>query len=436
MLKNLPKRASIHTLGCRLNQAESALLAESLAAAGYEIVPFGAPADLGIIHTCTVTREADAKSRKLIRQFIRANPEAQIAVIGCYAQMDAQAVAALGRIDLIIGNQRKLELLQFLGEGKREKPLIIRDRIAREDFRIDAACAGELRREFAQRVNLKIQDGCDFMCSFCIIPFARGRVRSRDLDDMLEEARRLAAAGAKELVLTGINLGTYAFRGQTLLDIVNRLDEIEGLERIRIGSIELNTIPDGLLDAMRDPEHALAPYLHIPLQSGANPILAAMRRRYTRDEYLDFVRRAAERVPDIGLGSDIMIGFPGETDEDFEDTADLLRQSPLFYAHVFKYSERPGTAAARIPAKIDPQIANRRSARLRRISADKRRRFYQRHLGAEMPVLFEHEEKGFWTGYTGNYIRVAVSSEQDLSNEMLRVRLDRVQGEWIRGELL
>jgi threonylcarbamoyladenosine tRNA methylthiotransferase MtaB len=429
------KRASIHTLGCRLNQAESVLLAEKLAAAGFDLVPFGEPADVGIIHTCTVTREADAKSRKLIRQFVRANPHAQTAVIGCYAQMNAAALAELGGVDLIIGNQRKLDLLGFLGEDKRDQPLVVQDRFDRQDFRIEAACVSPLRREFAQRANLKIQDGCDFMCSFCIIPFARGRVRSRELDDLMDEARALANAGAKELVLTGINLGTYAHRGQNVLDVVHRLNEIPGVARIRIGSIEPTTIPEGLFEAMNDPGHALVPYLHIPMQSGSNRVLERMRRRYTREEYLDFVEQAQARVPGIGIGGDIMVGFPGETGEDFEDTVDVLRRSPLFYAHVFKYSERPGTPAARMADPVDPNTANLRSARLRRLGAVKRRRFHERHLGRTVEVLFEEQEDGLWTGYTGNYIRVGTSSRRDLTNQLVPVTLESTQGERMLGRL-
>lgn len=429
------KRASIHTLGCRLNQSESGLLAEKLAVAGYMIVPFGEPADLGIIHTCTVTREADAKSRKLIRQFLRANPNAQTVVIGCYAQMNAEALAEIAGVDLIIGNQRKLDLLEFLGESKRTEPLVVRDRMVKEDFRIDAPCSGETRRALSQRVNLKIQDGCNFMCSFCIIPFARGRVRSRELDDLLAEARHLVEMGAKELVLTGISLGSYAYRGQNILDIVHRLNEIPALARIRISSIEPTTIPDGLLDAMNDPGHALVPYLHIPLQSGSNRILDRMRRRYTREEYFDIVQRAYERVPDIGIGCDIMVGFPGETEEEFEDSMDLLRRGPMFYAHVFKYSERPGTPASRMPDPVPPAAANQRSARLRRLSASKRRRFQQQHLDRDVEVLFEQQEDGLWTGYTGNYLRVTAVSPENLANRLAVVHLNEIQGEFIRGAL-
>jgi threonylcarbamoyladenosine tRNA methylthiotransferase MtaB len=428
-----PKRAALHTLGCRLNQTETVLLTEKLAEAGYTIVPFGEAADLGVIHTCTVTREADAKSRKLIRQFIRVNPDAFTVVIGCYAQMASETLAAIEGVDVILGNQEKLNLLDYVGPAKNATPLIVRDRIQRDDFRIDFAPSQE---RYTRRANLKIQDGCNAMCSFCIIPFARGRVRSRELDNLLDEAKHLVARGAREIVLTGINLGTYAHADCSIYDVVARLGEIPGLARLRIGSIEPTTIPEGLFDFMNDPAHPLLPFLHIPLQSGSNRILLAMRRNYTREAYLDFLRLAAERVPLIGLGADIMVGFPGETDADFEDSCAVLRDSALFYAHIFKYSERKGAASARLPDKVDPRIMNRRSAALHALSAEKTRRFAESQLGKTFDVLFEECEDGHWTGYTGNYLRVALRSENALTNELRSVRLVRAGHEIVYGALM
>jgi len=426
------KRACIHTLGCRLNQAESAILEEKLKAAGYVMVPFGEPADLGIIHTCTVTREADTKSRKLIRQFTRNNPDAFTAVIGCYAQMRPESINRLEGVDLIIGNQEKMNLLAYLGAGKNPEPVVVCDPISRKDFRIEFTGHGPI----AHRPNLKIQDGCDFLCSYCIIPFARGRIRSREMENLLDEARSLIGRGAKELVLTGINVGTYGYGGASILDVVDRLNELDELPRIRISSIEPTTIPEALFDRMRDPAHALLPYLHIPLQSGSDRILAAMRRQYTRAAFLDFVAMAHARVPGIGIGTDVMVGFPGEQEEDFEDTCSLLEQSPVFYAHVFKYSERAGTASARMQAKVDPKVLNRRSAAVRALSARKTRAFAEAHVDAVVTVLFEQLEGAVWTGYTGNYLRVAARSEENLRNEIRRVKLERLEGEALHGTVL
>jgi threonylcarbamoyladenosine tRNA methylthiotransferase MtaB len=425
------KRAALYTLGCRLNQSETHLLTEQLEAAGYDVVPFGDDADLGIINTCTVTREADAKSRQMVRQFVRRNPQAYTAVIGCYSQMGYKALQEIDGVDLIVGNQEKLNVLHYAAQGKSAEPLVVRDRIERDDFTIEFEGSAPVN----WRANLKIQDGCDFMCSFCIIPFARGRGRSRDMSNLLMEARGLVARGAKELVLTGVNIGTYNWNGRSVVDVIDALNEVDGLLRIRISSIEPTTIPEALFERMNDPDHVLVPYLHIPLQSGSDAVLQRMKRRYTRAEYLDFLRLAADRVPGLGLGTDIMVGMPGESDAEFEDTVSLLAESDLFYAHVFKYSEREGTAALRLPGKIDPRVKNARGAKIRRLSAEKRRAFHARHAGSTMEVLFEHAEDGYWSGYTGNYVRVAARSDEDLKNVARFVTLNEPCGDFVLGRL-
>lgn len=426
------RRASLHTLGCRLNQSETAILTDKLREDGYGIVPFGAPADLCIINTCTVTREADAKSRKMVRQFLRKNPSAYVAVIGCYAQMGAKTLAAIEGVDLIIGSQEKMNVLDYVKSGKNEHPLIVRDSILRDDFTLvfpDHSSA------INHRPNLKIQDGCDFMCSFCVIPFARGRARSREMQNLREEAANLVAKGAKELVLTGVNVGCYAWQGKDIVDVVDTLQELDGLARIRISSIEPTTIPEGLLTRMADPDHKLAPYLHIPLQSGADNTLEAMRRRYSRQDFLNFIHHVHDAVPGVGIGTDIMVGFPGESEADFEESYQLLQESPLFYAHVFKYSERDGTASARRSDPVPPAQINERSARLLRCSAMKTRMFQEHHLGKRMSVLFERAQDGYWGGYTDNYLRVLTTSNEDLENQIRSVRLTRLQGDLLYGEL-
>ncbi|MGF1452919.1 MAG: radical SAM protein, partial [Opitutales bacterium] len=257
----MKRRAALTTLGCRLNQSETHLLSDRLEAAGYTVVRWGEPADLAVINTCTVTRLAEAKARQVIRKFIRENPKAFVAVVGCYSQMGAREIAAIPGVDLIIGNQEKLRLLEYLGDGtKLPQPVIVREKIDPADFSLQ--WAGET--PFAQRANLKIQDGCDFACSFCIIPKARGRARARDFADLLREARSQVARGVRELVLTGVNLGTYEDReGRTLLDVVDALEAIEGLDRLRVSSIEPTTVEHGLLERMASPEHALLPFLHL-----------------------------------------------------------------------------------------------------------------------------------------------------------------------------
>ena len=427
------RRATVHTLGCRLNQSESNLIRDQLVERGYDIVPFDEEADLAVINTCTVTRQADSKCRSAIRQFTRRNPEAITAVVGCYSQMGYKEISEIGGVDVIIGNQDKLNVLDYLGEEKSEVPVIVRDRIDRDDFSIHFA--GDL--PFNRRANLKIQDGCDFMCTFCIIPFARGRARSRDFQNLLGEAKNLVGRGVRELVLTGVNLGTYSHGGRDIVDIVDALDALEGLARIRISSIEPTTIPEALLERMADPAHALLPYLHIPLQAGSDDILQSMRRKYTLAEFMDFVEQAHARVPDLCVGTDLMVGFPGETEVLFEQSCRTFMDGPFAYCHVFTYSEREGTPAARRGDHVPVPERKRRSAHLRRLSAMKRHEHHEAHLGRELSVLFEDPREGTWPGYTPNYIRVIVpDAGEDLTNRRGRVRLESVTPEFVEGTLL
>lgn len=332
-------------------------------------------------------------------------------------------------MDLIIGNQDKLSVLDYVIQGKNERPLILRERIDKKDFSI--SFAGEM--PYNKRANLKIQDGCDFMCSFCIIPFARGRARSRDFDNLLEEARSLAARGVRELILTGVNIGTYNSLGRDILPVIDELDAISGIDRIRISSIEPTTVPLEIFERMRDPGHALLPFLHLPLQSGSDKILRLMRRKYSVSEYTEFIQYAFRTVPGICIGTDLMAGFPGETEEDFEETCRLFLEQPLVYCHVFPYSERDGTPAARRTDSVPVPERNRRCARLRRLSAEKRHDFQARFLDRETEVLFEDPRDGLWPGYTPNYIRVLCESPRNLANRRARVRLARISADFVEG---
>ena len=428
------KRAVVHTLGCRLNQAESQMLRDRLAQMGYRVVPFGSEADLGIINTCTVTREADGKCRKAIRQFIARNPGAYMAVIGCYSQMGAAAIAEIPGVDLIVGNQDKFAVLDHVGQGKNGKPVILRERISREDFSL--GFVGDI--PFDKRANLKVQDGCDFMCSFCIIPFARGQARSRNWDNTLEEARAAAGRGIKELVLTGVNIGTYASGGRTIVDLVDALDGIPGLLRVRISSIEPTTVPTALLERMADPCHSLLPYLHLPLQSGSDPVLGLMRRKYSMKEYAAFVEAAMATVPGLCLGTDIMVGFTGESEADFEETCRQFLELPFVYTHVFPFSEREGTLVMqREEGWVPVEERNRRCAFLRRLSEKKRYDFMEAHRGREADVLLEDPRDDGFPGYTENYIRVRVDNPgHDIRNRLVRVRLGAIRADWMEAEVL
>ncbi len=426
----------MHTLGCRLNQSETLLIQQRLKDDGYEIVPFGEPADLGIINTCTVTNLADSKCRQSIRQFTRRNPHAYTAVIGCYSQMGSKEIAAIEGVDLIIGNQDKMSVVDYIGQEKNEKPIIVREKISQDDFSI--SYFGDA--PFNQRANLKIQDGCSFVCSFCIIPFARGASRSRDLENLLTEARAKADQGVRELVITGVNIGAYHSKDDDLLGVLEGLNAIEGIDRIRISSIEPTTIPTELFDWMNDPQHALLPFFHIPLQAGSDKVLREMRRKYTISQYLEFLHLAHESVESVYLGTDIMVGFPGESEDEFQETCCVFLENPFDFCHVFSFSERQGTVAARRDDQLPIEDRQRRSAYLRRLSSKKRYDFYETHLGKTMRVLFENPKPDFWPAYTDNYIRVVVPRDaangEDLANRCAEVRLDRLAADFVEGEIV
>lgn len=418
-----PARASLYTHGCRLNQSETETLRSLLEAEGYAVVPFGEPADLGIVNTCSVTQLAESKCRQTMRQFTRRNPHGFLAVVGCYAQTGTQEVAAVSGVDLVVGHGDKLRVLDLARtslEEPAEGPAVIRPRIARGTF-TQPLPVGPL---LPQRKSLKIQDGCDCACAFCLVPFARGRARSRAWQNLLDEAHTLARRGVREIVLTGVNLGTFEDDGRTLVDIVDALDAIPGVRRVRISSIEPTTVPLELIDRMASPAHRLVPYLHLPLQSGSDRILQRMRRQHTAADYREFVQQAMARCPHLGLGTDIMVGFPGEEEADFTATATLFRELPFAYGHIFPYSRRQGTLAARWEAEMIPVPARQRRANLlRSLSEEKQRAFRARHVGQVAEVLFEDPREESWPGLTGNYLRVIVRSEENLRNRRARVRL-------------
>lgn len=423
----------MHALGCRLNQYEAVEMEGRLKSSGYDIVSFGEEADLGVINTCTVTNEADSKSRNVIRRFIRKNPQALTVVVGCYSQVNANRIAMIDGVDYIIGNHDKMNFLNYLGDEKPEVPVIIRERISREDFSI--GFVGEPK--FEQRANLKIQDGCDFMCSFCIIPFSRGRARSREINDLLDEANRMITNGVREIILTGVNLGTYHSGGVNFLGLIEKLASLEGLDRIRISSIEPTTIPTELFQWMADDQHPLTPYLHIPLQAGCNSVLKNMKRRYGIEEMLDFFNSAKMEIPKLCIGTDLMVGFPGESEKDFLETSNFFTHSPLSYCHVFTFSERSGTPASKMKNQVPMDLRRKRSAQLRRLSSSKRMDFHKGQEGNLETVLIENPKDNYFTGYTPNYTRVLVeNADHDISNQLVQVRLNHASPEFIDAELI
>ena len=427
-------RASFHTLGCRLNQAETASISATFANRGYRIVDYGADTDVCVINTCSVTESAEAKCRQAVRTVLRRSPNAYVVVTGCYAQVGKEALQGIDGLDLIVGTAHKMQVADLIDTPQKEAaPRVVHTtKINRDDFSLDVI---GLYSDHT-RANLKIQDGCNFACAFCIIPFSRGGARSRKFPDILREARGLVARGHREIVLTGVNIGTYTSDGYDLLQVIQALEDVDGLDRIRISSIEPTTIPDGLVDWMAA-STKLCPYLHVPLQSGDDGVLQRMKRRYTRADFTAFIERVAARVPDVCLGTDAMVGFPGEDEAAFANTRLVLADLPLAYCHVFSYSERPHTYAQRYTDHVPPADIQARSRILRQLSTRKKAAFYRGSMGSTVRVLFERLEKsGLHTGFSDNYLKVGVEASEDLSNRMAMVRLHRLSDGLAIGEVV
>lgn len=422
---------SFHTLGCRLNQAETASIQNSLESRGYAVVDARESSDIVVINTCTVTENGDADTRRLVNKIARNNPQARIALVGCQAQVQKEKLAVLPNVRWIVGNERKMDLANVLDEcSALDQVHVITPTIERKPFTLPVAAIDRSHT----RANIKIQDGCDFFCSFCEIPYARGRARSRVFEDIVLEARALAAAGHKEIVLTGINIGTYENDGKGLLDVIEALERIEELQRIRISSIEPTTIPTALTDFM-GPGRKLCRYLHVPLQSGHDDILTAMKRRYSVEEFSEFVHAVRTKTPGICIGTDVIVGFPGESDEHFMKTQELLQDLPIDYFHIFSYSGRHMAKSSALENVVPPSVIAGRSQTLRDLSQRKRRLFQESLLGTIGSVIFEEQKEDFWVGLTDNYVRIRLSSQENLIGQMRTVRLLSVDGQYMRAEM-
>jgi len=408
-------------------------MAKGLTGVGYEIIKDPEKADLCVINTCTVTNQSDAKCRKEIRAIQRKNPNVLIAVVGCFSQISSQQIIDIGGIHLILGNEEKLNLHEYVaGISRSDPPLVRIPRLSREPFAISTI--GQHLE--STRANLKIQDGCDFNCSFCIIPTARGRSRPRIPGNIREEVRELARQGIREIVLTGVNIGTYQYKGVGFLDLMAIFEAEEGIERVRISSIEPTTVSAEIFAMMKNPASKLVAYLHLPLQSACDEILIKMRRRYLLSEYREFVLQASREVPGICIGSDLIAGFPGESDVQFEQTRSALVDLPVHYFHVFPFAERVGTTAEKREPKVNGNVIARRVSVLRALSTQKKEQFYKRFIGTDLRVLFEGvDKKGYWTGYSDNYIRISVKSEKNLKNRLKTVRLTKLKPGLALGDL-
>lgn len=425
-------RVSFLNQGCRLNASETATLESIFSNNGYDVVPTGTQTEICVVNTCTVTENSDKDTRRLVNRLVRENPDVKIALIGCLSQVKKEALSELPNVRWIVGNQAKMDLLSVIESSRpNSEPEIHVPKFSPELFTQPTA---ERDRHHC-RANLKIQDGCDNYCSFCIIPFARGPARSRLLSDILTEAQSLVRSGHQELVLTGVNIGTYQDGPFRFEHVVEKLTEIEGIKRLRISSIEPLTIPNRVLELIQN-KTVLTPYFHIPIQAGDDQILSTMRRRYSIDEYVSGIRSILDRVPLACIGTDIITGFPGETDEHHANTMAVLSDLPLAYFHVFSYSERSLAHSRKFNNKVPSNIIKRRSEELRRLSATKRFTYQSKFIGQTLDVLFEQRKKDHWIGLTENFIKVRVLSSTDLTNRILPVKLTACNSEFMDGYLL
>ena len=429
------KKAVYYTLGCKLNFSETSTIGRILQEAGVRTVRKGEKADICVVNTCSVTETADKKCRQAIHRLVKQHPGAFVVVTGCYAQLKPGQVAEIEGVDVVLGAEQKGELLQFLGDlhkkGKGESHTVEMKEI--RSF-VPSCSRGDRTRYF-----LKVQDGCDYFCSYCTIPFARGRSRNGTIASMVEQACQAAAEGGKEIVLTGVNIGDFGkTTGETFFDLVKALDEVEGIERYRISSIEPNLLADEIIEFVSRSRRFM-PHFHIPLQSGSDEVLKLMRRRYDTALFASKVKKIKEIMPDAFIGVDVIVGTRGETGEFFENAYEFIAGLDVTQLHVFSYSERPGTQALKIEHVVTPDEKHKRSQRLLTLSDEKTRSFYVRHTGQVMPVLMEKTKAGLpMHGFTTNYIRVEVENDPSLDNKVVNVLLGELneEGTALKGTIL
>lgn len=423
------KTVSLHTLGCRLNASETGSISQGFVDRGYDIVDFGDQADVTFINTCTVTDSADSTCRNLIRKAHKASPEGKIVVAGCYAQMEADTIARIQGVDLILGTTEKYKVFDYLNEEEENKIYVEK---TNEFWGASTTQADSHTRAF-----LKIQDGCNYICSFCIIPFARGRSRALPIKEAVLEAQKLLDQGFKEIILTGVNIGEYESNtGEKLSDLIKEILALPKLERLRLSSVEPNTITDELLEVMKSSPKFLD-HFHIPLQSGDDEILKNMRRKYSTEDYRRVMDKILLAFPNAGIGADVIVGFPGETDEQFKNTYSFLKEMPISHFHVFPYSKRKNTTAAAMDNHIQHDLKKERVQALLMFGEAKLSMFAEDQVGTNSKVLFERRNKdGLFEGYTTNFVRVMVDSHADLSNQIRDVHLISAENGKLHGELL
>ena len=426
---NADKKVAFYTLGCKLNFSETSTIARDFVSEGFERVEFDEVADIYVINTCSVTDNADKRFKSIVKNALQKNEDAFLIAVGCYAQLKPEELAAVDGVDLVLGATEKFNVTSYINDlTKNNVGEIYSCEIEDADFYVGSYSIGDRTRAF-----LKVQDGCDYKCTYCTIPLARGISRSDTLENVLENAREISTKGIKEIVLTGVNIGDYG-KGEfgnkkhehTFLELVKELDQIDGIHRLRISSIEPNLLKDETIDFVAK-SNTFVPHFHIPLQSGSNELLKKMKRRYLTDLYSNRVSKIKETMPNACIGVDVIVGFPGETEELFLETYNFLNQLDISYLHVFSYSERPNTAAASFEGVVPKKIRAKRSKMLRGLSAKMRRAFYETQLGNTLTVLFESENKdGYIHGFTENYVKVKHPWNPEFVNTLHKVTLSTI----------
>lgn len=422
------KTVAYHTLGCKLNFSETSSIARGLEKEGYQKIAFDAGADLYVINTCSVTNNADKECKTIVRKAKRFSPDSKVVIIGCYAQLKPKEISEIPGVDLVLGASEKFNIPQFLQDLEESDSSIHACEIGDVDFFVDAYSIGDRTRAF-----LKVQDGCDYGCTFCTIPLARGRSRSDMIENVVKNAWEIGNQGIKEVVLTGVNIGDFGKgnsgarkSNEAFIDLVKALDEVESVDRFRISSIEPNLLTDEIIEFVAQSKRFM-PHFHIPLQSGNDKLLKMMRRRYLTQLYTDRVTKIKELMPHCCIGVDVIIGFPGETHEDFLTTYNYLNELDISYLHVFTYSERPNTKAVEMDGVIPKKERAERSKMLRGLSEKKRRYFYEQYQSAERLALLEGKEaEGIMHGFTDNYVKIEMPYRAELVNSIQKVRLGEV----------
>ena len=430
-MSTIPKRIAFHTLGCKVNYSETSSISRDIIKSGFEQVNYKDLADIYVLNTCSVTENANKDARKFVRTVRRKSPNATIAVIGCYAQLKPDEIGEIEGIDIVLGAEEKFNLIDHLDgfELNREKKILKSNIKFVSDFK-SSYSIGERTRSY-----LKVQDGCNYNCSFCTIPLARGRSRSDTIRNTIKVAKEIASTEVKEIVLSGINIGDYGISSdESFSDLIKEMDSLSGIDRIRISSIEPNLLSNEIIE-LSSISKKLMPHFHIPLQSGSDNILKAMKRRYDTNLYADLIKKIKIKIPDVAIGVDVMVGFPGETEEDFLSTYNFIKKLEISYLHVFTYSERPNTDALNLDKIVSMEKRKERSKILHSLSDEKLLNFYDQFIGQKRPVLFESIKNGQLIGHSDNYIKIKSNGTPDLINTIQNVDLLDNDGRYVYGAI-